>query len=197
MTDPDWPVELAGVTESLVATLGPEEAWNLAPLGLFAPGARDSPPSVTARTWGRTRTRRNFEARGGGTVQFATDPLLFVEAALGIVERDEPVVEAADAHVRVAVDRLDEGVDSDTEWIEWRLRPVETTVERTTVPTTRRGYAAVVEATVRASRIDAPGYDPARLRERLEFLEEVVGATGAKRDRRAFERIDDLVDWRE
>ncbi|PSP91673.1 DUF447 domain-containing protein, partial [Halobacteriales archaeon QS_1_68_44] len=64
MTVAEWPVNLAGVTESVVTTLGPNDRWNLAALGLFAGDP------VTARTWGRTRTWRNFRERGGGYVQF-------------------------------------------------------------------------------------------------------------------------------
>ena len=37
---------------------------------------------VTATTYGRTRTWRNFRERGGGYVQFTRDPVDFVEAAL-------------------------------------------------------------------------------------------------------------------
>ena len=56
-TDADWPVDLRGVTESIVATLGPNDRWNMAALGLHAPD--DSGEPVTATTWGNTRTRRN------------------------------------------------------------------------------------------------------------------------------------------
>jgi len=220
MTDgPDWPVELAGVTESLVATRGPGGAWNFAPLGVFAPGfddaleidglrearsdgeharsvSRTHDDPATARTWGRTRTRINFERTGEGVIQFARDPLLFVECALGIVERQEPVHDMADAWVRVAVDPVTRGTSRGTEWRAWTLEPSETGVERTAVPTTRRGYSAVIEATVWASRLDADAYDRSELENRLAFLEAVVEAAGSDRDRRAFDRIPELTDWR-
>ena len=77
----DWPVDLDGVTESVVATRGPEGAWNFAALGLHAGDP------VTARTWGRTRTRRNFEREGSGIVQFVHDPVVFTECALSVLER--------------------------------------------------------------------------------------------------------------
>lgn len=217
MTDgPDWPVELAGVTESLVATRGPGGAWNLAPLGVFAPGFDDALESgghreagsgsdgnadrvredpATARTWGRTRTRINFERTGEGVVQFVRDPLLFVECALGIVERPDPVHDAADAWVRVAVEPVASGTSGGTEWRGWALEPTETGVERTVVPTTRRGYNAVVEATVWASRLDAAEYDRSELADRLAFLAEVVEAAGSDRDHRALDRISELTDW--
>lgn len=238
--EPWWPVAFRGVTESIVATRGPEGRWNLAALGLrvdragegpietageesdtdptdgspeIAPwwperdrGYPDEEPRegvegidgpVTARTWGQTRTRINFEREGGGVVQFSRDPLLFVEAALGIVEREEPVDPGADAWVHVSVDRIGEGTSGGTGWVDWRLVPVDARIRRRTVPTVNRGYNAVVEATVAASRVDVDAYDAAVLLDRLAFLEGVVEACGSPRDRSAFERIDDHVGWRD
>ncbi len=198
----DWPDALPadGVTESLVATLGPNDRWNLAALGLQTgtrSAAADGRPAVTARTWGRTRTRGNFERRGEGVVQFVDDACTFVEAALGIVERDDPVHPAAAAHVRVEVERLATGEAGDTEWADWLLRPRETVVRRRSVPTVRRGFAATIEATVHASRLDVPTYDEADLLDRLDFLASVVETAGGDDERRAFERIDDLTGWRD
>ena len=191
MGDPSWPVELAGVTESVVTTLGPNDRWNVAALGLHEPS--DSGP-VTATTWGRTRTWRNFRERGEGYVQFTRDPLDFAEAALAIREESDPVLSSADAWVRVSVERLDDGEDGDTQWVEWALVPEESAVERRVVPTTNRGYAAVVEATVAASRLDVPAYDREQLLDRLSYFESVVETAGSDRERRAFERVRDLVD---
>jgi len=206
-----WPVELRGVTESIVATLGPNDRWNLAALGLQGPDWAGSAPTetegeetpraegtdgpVTARTWGRTRTRRNFEREGEGVVQFTRDPLLFVDAALGIEERSDPVDEGAHAWVRVATDRIATGESGGTEWADWRLTPTRRAVVRRTVPTTRRGHAAVVEATVAASRLDVDAYDESDLLDRLDHLAGVVDRCGDAREVAAFERVDEHVCW--
>ncbi len=182
-----WPVELRGVTESIVTTRGPNDRWNVAALGLFAPSGADEP--VTARTWGRTRTRRNFEERGEGYVQFSRDPVDFVDAACSIREEDEPVLESADAWARLEVEPLESGTTGGTEWVRWALRPVETAVERRVVPTTNRGYYAVVEATVAASRLGVRGYDDAELRDRLAFHSDVVEQCGGDREREAMARL--------
>ncbi|PSP63612.1 DUF447 domain-containing protein [Halobacteriales archaeon QH_8_67_27] len=161
-----WPVDLTGVVESVVTTLGPNERWNVAALGLHA-GA-----PVTAKTYGRTRTWRNFRERGGGYVQFTRDPVDFVDAALAVREVDEPVLGSAT----------------------WELEPVDSGVERRVVPTTNRGFYAVVEATVAASRLDVDAYDTQTLLDRLAYFEGVVETSGGDRERAAFERIEDLVD---
>lgn len=197
-----WPARLTGVTETVTATLGPNDRWNQAALGLHAAdsSASDSAPGsapATARSWGRTRTRRNFEARGEGYVQFTRDPVDFVAAALDVHETAAPILESADGWVRVEVEEIDRQRRAGTEMVEWRLRPVEAAVRDRRVPTTSRGYAAVVEATVAASRLGTEAYDDADLVERLGWLETVVEVAGSECERVAFDRIDDLVGWRE
>jgi len=200
----DWPVELRGVTESVVTTLGPNERYNVAALGIHAPsadescdGERGADSDATARTWGRTRTRRNFEARGEGYVQFVRDPVVFVDAALTIREVEEPVLDGADAWVRVRAERIDAGQTGDTGWVDWRLVPVESEVRRRVVPAFNRGYAAVVEATVAASRLTVGSYDTEELRARIAYFERVAARCGGSEERAAFERLYDVVDERD
>ncbi|MES3517544.1 MAG: DUF447 family protein [Natronomonas sp.] len=188
-TSSGWPVELCGVTESVVTTLGPNDRWNVAALGLF-----DGDP-VTARTWGKTRTWRNFSERGEGYVQFTRDPVLFVDAACSIREEPKPRLDAADAWVRVCVEEIDSGTEGDTEWVEWALSPVESGIERRIVPTTNRGYGAVIEATVAASRLDVPGYDTETLLDRLAYFEETVDRCGGDRETEAIQRLKAYVDY--
>ncbi|MEF8783473.1 MAG: DUF447 domain-containing protein [Haloarculaceae archaeon] len=196
MTVVDWPVELRGVTESIVTTEGPNGRWNAAALGLHADANTDSgvEHDIRARTWGRTRTWRNFRERGGGYVQFTRDPVDFVDAALAVREEDDPVLNGVDAWARVEVRRLERGESGGTQFVDWALTPIESVVERQAVPTTNRGYGAVVEATVAASRLGVDSYDSATLRDRLDYFEEVALKCGGPREREAINRIRDLVD---
>ncbi|MGM0605254.1 MAG: DUF447 domain-containing protein [Halobacteriota archaeon] len=195
-TDAEWPVTLRGVTESIVATLGPNDLWNVAALGLRAPTAADQP--VTATTWGNTRTRRNFRRRGGGVVQFTVDPREFVDAAMTIREEPEPVLPNAAGWVEVSVSELDRGTDNDTEWVRWALTPVDgtATVRRTAVPTINRGFNAVIDATVAASRLSVPAFETATLLDRLEYFEQTVETCGGPVEREAFERLCEVSEWR-
>lgn len=189
-----WPVALRGVTESIVSTLGPNDCWNVAALGLVTP---PNDQTVTARTWGNTRTRRNFEREREGVVQFTTDPREFVDAALTVREMDQPVLPGADAWVEVRVEPIDAGREGGTRWTDWSLTPGAVSVRNRRVPTINRGFNAVVEATVAASRLDVPAYDAETLLDRLAYFEDVVDRCGGQRDRDAFERIDDVTGWRE
>ena len=189
MSGADWPVPLAGVTESIVTTLGPNDRWNVAALGLHAGDP------VTATTWGRTRTWRNFRERGSGYVQFSPDPVDFAEAAMTVREADDPILDSADAWVEVSVDRIEAGEDGGTQWVEWALHPVESAVDRTGVRTTNRAYYAVIEATVAASRLGVDAYDQPALRERLAFFEGVVQKCGGDRHREAMAVVADNAEW--
>lgn len=181
-----WPVALDGVTETLVATRGPNGRWNVAALGLFGEGIeRGSTVPATARTWGRTRTRGNFRQEGGGYVLFPTDPVAFVSGALSVVEREDPLDESAAAWVRVSASSVETGREDGTGWEAWELTPLEAEIREEQVPTLRRGFSACVEASVAASRLGVSGYDDRDLRERIEWCEEVVARAGTDRDRKA------------
>ena len=202
----DWPVRLRGVTESVVTTLGPNNRYNVAALGIHAPSegaggdaAENDADSghARARTWGRTRTWRNFTERGEGYVQFVRDPVLFVDATMGIREVDDPVLPDAAAWVRVSVEQTGAGSEGETQWVDWRLVPVESNVRRRVVPAFDRGYAAVVEATVAASRLDVDAYDTETLRDRIEYFESVGRRCGGPAVGAAFDRFDELVDGAE
>jgi hypothetical protein len=194
-----WPVALDGVTESVVTTLGPNGLWNVAALGLHAPDggvrAGDDEP-LEAVTWGNTRTRRNFHRQGEGVVQFVADARDFVDAALTIREEEEPVLDSADAWVRVAAEPVDEGCEGGTRWERWRLTPAENGVRRTRPFTINRGFYAVVDATVAASRLDVPDYDTGELLDRLAYFERVVERCGGAREHEAFARLSEATDWR-
>jgi hypothetical protein len=186
-----WPVALAGVTETVVATRGPNGRWNLAALGVHA----GDPP--TAVTWGNTRTRRNFEREGGGVVQFTVDPRDFVDAALSVFESEEPVLDSADAWVRVDAERVGTEERGGTRTETWELAATDSAIRRERVRTINRGFGAVVDATVAASRLDVSTYETATLLDRLAYFERVVERCGGPAERAAFARIDEHVGWRD
>ncbi len=183
----EWPVPITGIMETVVTTKGPNGHWNVAALGVHGG------EPVTARTWGNTRTRRNFERTGTGNIHFTDDSILFVEAALSIEERDEPILPEAAAWVTVDVEHRAAGTTGGTEWAEWALVPRNAGVQRTEVPTINRGYNAVIEATVAASRLNVEAYSTQELLERLAFFRSVVEQCGGEREQEAFRRLVGLI----
>jgi len=201
-----WPVEIRGVTESVVATLGPNDRWNFAALGLHAPttaaesgvseGSGPTERPVTARTYGRTRTWRNFSERGGGVVQFTVDPREFVDAALTVYEADDRLLPNADAWVEVTASEVGRETMGETTVRTWALDPSEGAVRTERVPTINRGFGAVVDAAVAASRLDVPSAETAALLDRLRYAADVVDRCGGIKEREAFARIDEATGWR-
>lgn len=183
----EWPVELQGITESVIATKGPDDRWSIAALGLKAG------EQIIARTWGRTRTSRNFDRERSGYVQFTRDPLQFVEAALGVPEQSDPIIDSADAWVAVDVEPIDRGEKGGTAWIDWTVTPHKSAVRCRTVPTTNRGYNAVIEASVAASRLEVDTYDRQKLLDRIKYFETVVERCGSERAQKAMARLYDLT----
>lgn len=188
----DWPADLRGVTETVVATLGPNDRWNQAALGLHAPPSDDEP--ATATTWGNTRTRRNFRRQGEAYVQFVSDPVDFVAAALSISETENPVLDSADAWAEVEVTHVRSGEEDGTTVEHWELSPVEYVVERERPKTVNRGFSAVVEATVAVSRLDVDAYDTETLCDRLRYFEDVARKCGGVREHEAIERVREHAD---
>jgi len=195
-----WPAGTRGVTETVVATRGPNERWNQAALGVHADGpasTRDETgalDALTAFTYGNTRTRRNFHGRGRGVVQFATDAVDFTDAALDVFETDAAVLDSASAWVEVEATQVDARDDEGTRIETWRLDPVDATVRERVVPAVNRGHAAVVDATVAASRLGVPGFDDDALGARLERAVDVVGTCGGRREREAIRRVAALTE---
>ena len=134
--------------------------------------------------------------RGGGVVQFTVDPREFVDAALTVREEAEPVLPNADAWVEVRAEEVDNEDRNGTTVRTWALTPVEHAVRTERVPTVNRGFGAVVDATVAASRLDVPTYDTAELLDRLRYAAEVVERCGGPAEREAFARIDEATGWR-
>jgi hypothetical protein len=216
----DWPLPVDGVTEAVVATPTPADDWAIAALGLH-PGdpvtARTWGATRTRRNLDRLVERAASADGGdrdrmpapdtfapgprtadgadpGAVVQFLTDPVAFVRASLGRWTAAEPVVDAATAWVAVGVERVAMGTEDGTEWVDWALHPGPSVVLERGVPVLRRGTAAVVEATVAASRLGVPGEPDEVLRARLDQHAAVVRRTGSGRDRVAMERLAELVD---
>jgi len=169
------------VTETVTTTLGPNGRWNAAALGIEGSDAG----LASARTWGHTRTRRNFEREGTGYVCFVHDPVVFARAAMTVVEHDDPVPEAALAWAEIEAEKTDAGERGGTEWADWALSPTASALVDESVPLINRGHAAVVEATVAASRLDVPEYDDAELRARLDYFADVVERAGGEREQEA------------
>lgn len=161
---------------------------NVAPMGVVSePGE----PTARARLWAGSDTRANVRATGRVTVHFTRDPLLYARAALSD-DTDGFVADGrladADAWVRCTAERV--GEERDGEVALWRLEPTDGAVENRVVATVDRGFNAVVEACVDATRLHV---DP-DLRDRVARNLGLAWRCGGDRTREAAECISRLTD---
>ena len=178
------------VIETIVGSISPEGCCDFAPIGIcFKSWAQtETGDTVKMYLYEGTQTRANLEARGSGTINFCVDVRVFVETALFDATPD--AVLTADGLPALAAG------DS------WQFRishcdtaqnPAVFNAEITakTAGTPFRGFcrahAAVLEATIAATRLD---YRP---REELfahwPYWYEVVEKTGGSAEKEAMERV--------
>jgi hypothetical protein len=163
-----WPLKIEGIVETIVTTQEESGLWNVAVVGLHGGDI------ITARTWGNTRTRKNFKERNEGYIQFIRDSVLFTEAALGIIEHKDPIIKGAYAWVKIKPISIETGHSRGTEWEDWEIKVEEYSILDKEIPIINRGYNSIVEATIIASRMDLSiekEKDAQKIEELLEIAE--------------------------
>lgn len=189
-----WRLLYGEITET-VAVTGGDDGSNVAPMGVVRPepdsgGGDGEEDRVFARLWRGSDTLDNVRDSGRVVVNFTRDPVVYVESALG--DADDRVVdgrlEGADAWIRCEAER--DGVERDGDVERWRLREEGTTVETRRVFAVNRGFNAVVEAAVDATRLELRP----ELRERVQRNVEVALKCGGPREEEAVEVLREHVD---
>lgn len=179
-----WPTQYPGILETVTTTEEPSGRWNVAALGVAGTDGHR-----VARTWGRTRTRRNLERTGEAVVNLVLDPVVFAKAALTETSRSDPTLPEADAWIEVDADRIGTGREDGTSWADWRLSPRTSTIRNRRVPTPTRGFGAVVELTIAVSRLDVASYDREELEDRISYFAAVARRCGGPRERAAVDLV--------
>ncbi len=173
-----WPLKMEGIVETIVTTQEESGLWNVAVLGLHGGDI------VTARTWGNTRTRKNFNKRNEGYIQFIRDSMLFAEAALGIIEHKDPIIKGACAWIKIKPISIETGHSEGTEWEDWEIKVEEYSILDKEIPRINRGYNSIVEATIIASRMGL-SIEKEKDAQKIEELLEIAEKCGDIQDREA------------
>lgn len=174
----DWRFLRARITETIATTrpaTDPDDegdasgdpAVNVAPMGLVSePGE----PDAVARLWAGSDTLANVRATGRVTVNFTRDPLVYARAALS----DDTGAFVADGRLDdpdawVDCDAVHAGEERGGEVERWRLEPRDGALLERRLCQVDRGFGALVDACVDATRLHV---DPAldeRIAERLSL----------------------------
>ena len=184
-----WPFSTTGIIESVITTEQADGSWNVAALGVHTDGS-----TYSAKTWGETRTRVNLSRTNYGYVQTITDSMDYARAALDRWTVDDPILPSAAAWVSVETAKTETGSTNGTTWVKWILHPEHSEIKERHVPTPTRGFPAVVEMTIAASRLGVPSYDQDLLVERLDYFNDVVKTCGTQQDREAANWILSTID---
>ncbi|MFP4632026.1 MAG: DUF447 domain-containing protein [Halobacteriales archaeon] len=178
-----WRFLHGGITEVVAVTGGPA-GDNVAPLGLI------DGDDVHVRLWRGSDTLDNVRATERLTACFTRDAVVYVEGAVG--DASDRVVdgrlEDADAWIACDCEMVDVERDGDVEV--WRLEAREHEVRRRRVYAVNRGFNAVVEACVDATRLHV---DPG-LAEDVRAHLELARKCGGDRERRAADVLESYVD---
>ncbi len=181
-----WPFKIEGIVEVIVTTGDVSTCWNVALLGLHGGEV------ITARTWGKTRTRENFSKGKDAYVHFVRDAVLFAEAALCIKEQKDPHIEESYAWAKIEAISIGVGKEGGTEWEDWNINVRESQIVEKEVPILNRGHNAIIEATVIASRLRVSQNREKDL-QNIENLLKIVEKCGNVRDCEAKSLVERLV----
>ncbi len=178
----------SGISEVIATTQG--EVANAAPMGIVNRGS----PYIKMYTG--SHTFRNVKRNGRLAANLVSDPQLYVKAAFDDLEPfyfyyddDMPVLKAAYAWVEYACSVYSESPQKQIAIV--RLRAVRSKVlDRPIVPI-NRGFNAVIEATVHATRYHA--LQEARYLKLIDYCGTVVKRCGGRDEVQAFKLLKTYV----
>ncbi|NYT01054.1 MAG: DUF447 family protein [Methanocellales archaeon] len=179
--------EFRGISEVIATTLSESGEPNAAPIGIISDG------NLSARVYTNTQTYANIKATKKMVANIVDDPLLFVLSALMKIPLDEirmeegyPALKSAKAWV------LFECIIEDSpQCATLNLRPLKKKVLKRPIQPVNRGFNALIEATIYATRYLAMK-DQKYLRW-IEHCEEIVIKCGGEREKEAMCKLKEFL----
>ncbi len=176
-----------GISEVIATTISESGEPNAAPIGIISDG------NLSARIYTNTQTYANIKATKKMVANIVDDPLLFVLSALMELPLDEirmeegyPVLKAAKAWILFEC-----SIEDSPQCATVILRPLRKKILRRSIQPVNRGFNAVIEATIYATRYLAIK-DPKYLRW-IEHCEEIVIKCGGEREKEAMRKLKEFL----
>ena len=176
-----------GTSEIIATTVSKSGKPNAAPIGIISDG------NLYARIYTNTQTYANVKITKKLVANIVDDPLLFVLSAFMELpleefrmEDDVPVLKGAKAWVAFEC-----SMEDHPERATVNLRPLRGKIMQRSIQPVNRGFNAVIEATINATRYLATK-DPKYLR-RIEHYEEIVGKCGGRREKDAMRKLKEFL----
>ncbi len=172
-----------GISEVIATTVSESGEPNAAPIGIISDG------NLSARVYTNTQTYANIKATNKMVANIVDDPLLFVLSALTKLPLDEicmggeyPVLKAANAWVVFEC-----SIEDNPRCATVILRPLRKKILKRSIQPVNRGFNAVIEATIYATRYLAMK-DPKYLRW-IKHCEKIVIKCGGEREKESMRKL--------
>ena len=176
-----------GISEVIITTVSGGGIPNAAPIGLHCKDGR-----LFFRLFD-SKTLDNILAQPVACANIVNDPVLFVHSALSDIEPDEfelieeiPVLKDALAWIRFDCKCKKVGKISVVE-----LTPVSGAIVRKTIKPVNRGFNAVIEASVDATRYVI--FKEKKYLERIGYYDKLVRKCGGAREKEAMRMLYELI----
>ncbi len=172
-----------GISEVIATTISESGEPNAAPIGIISDG------NLSARIYTNTQTYANIKATKKMVANIVDDPLLFVLSALMKFPLDEirmekgyPVLKSANAW-----SVFDCSMEDSPQCATVNLRPLKKKILKRSIQPVNRGFNAVIEATIYATRYLVLK-DPKYLRW-INHCEDIVIKCGGEREKEAMQKL--------
>lgn len=179
--------EFRGISEVIATTISESGEPNAAPIGIIFDG------NLHVRVYTNTQTYANIKSTKKMVANIVDDPLLFVFSALMKLPLDEfrmedgdPVLKDAKAWVLFEC-----SMEDSPQLTTVNLRPLRKKIMQRSIQPVNRGFNAVIEATIYATRYLAMK-DPKYLRW-IEHCEEIVIKCGGEREKEAMRKLKEFL----
>lgn len=176
-----------GISEVIITTISPEGVPNAAPIGLHRKGGR-----LFARIY-NSKTLENIMSKPTAVANITDDPLLFVQSALSDIEPEKfefvdafPVLAGANGWILFDCQCKKSDRISIVE-----MSPVNGKTNKLKIKPVNRGFNAVIEATVHATRYVL--LHEKKILDQINYYNTIVKKCGSSRDNDAMRLLYELI----
>ncbi len=178
-----------GISEIIATTISRSGIPNAAPIGIIRNQNRDQ---ICVRLFPGTHTRQNVIETGEIAANIIHDPVVYVESTFGDLTGDVfelpdgagcPVLKGASAWMIFRCRQLKGNL--------FELTPVRGEIHDTPVLCTNRGFNAVIESLVHATRYQLNGDE--RYLDLIKHYGQIVQVCGGSREKEAISKLNTII----
>ena len=184
---------LEGINETIITTISLDGRFNAAPIGIIR---RDGKLMVQIYT--ESHTCANIQDTGLLAANIVDDPVLFVQSALAdlddtmfeTIKTDKygifPILNKSSAWIIFKAD-----YEKGSKTIQAELYPITGEIRRSGITTINRGFNAVIEATIHATRYIV--FRDEKYLRKIKTCKNIIDKCGGNREKEAYELIIQLL----